>query len=258
MTGSASESCRASRAPRISGRKSVFRRVRWGAFDLGDDLFRRRVKARAIDMGWVLAPVAALELSLALFWRMVGEDPWGSPDYFDFSDLGLVFAYFWLTCVFVPVLPAAVVIVEVVVARKGGQTLGKQQAGVCVRRLGEDGVLSVPSVGRLVARAAVLYVPAAAVATVAFVLYSNKVPGSVAVLSVIPFCVLVATVPVLFTSQRRGVHDRVARTVVVEAPAALANDQPSSETLGVRSAARPAQVRFSVRLAFGGLWKRQR
>lgn len=249
---------RDSRIERAMGGSSKYRRVGWGAFDLGDDLLRFRVKARLIDMCLVLAPAAALELALALFWRMIGEDPWGSPKYFDFSDMGLVFAYFYLTCVFLPILPAAILILEVVVVRKNGQTLGKQQTGICVRHIGEDGVLSVPTVGRAVARAAVLYVPAAVVATAAFGLHSNEVPGSLAVLSAIPAYVLVATLPVLFTPQRRGLHDLIARTVVVVVSAALAHDQPSRETAGPHSVARSLRVRFRLGLAFRDLWKPQR
>ena len=259
MSASTSESSRelTGTGAGMADSASVPRHKRLGAFDLTDDLLRRRVKARAVDMGLALGPVAVLQAALALFFRLVAED-WGGPQrYFDFSDMGLVLAYFYLTCVLVPLLPTAVVVVEVIGARKNGQTQGKVQAGICVRHVLDSGVLSVPTTGRTVARAAVLYVPPAVLATVAYVLYVNELPGSFAVLGVMAVYVLGAIVPV-FTSRRRGLHDLLACTVVVLIPSPSAVVQPRGGTNIARSGDEAGEPPFSLRLAFRGLWKRRR
>lgn len=262
MVASASESRRDPTAAGFPGSSSLYRSMHWRAFGSADDLLRRRVKARAIDMGLVLVPVAVLQLVFAVQLALLADSTLHFDNLSDlrvlFSELGLVFASFCLSCVFLPMLPAAVVITEVIVARRNGQTLGKKDAGVCVRYVGEGGVLSVPSVGRVVARAAVLYVPVALVATVALVLYGNEVPGSLAVMGAIPVYVFVAIVPVLFTSRRRGLHDRVAGTVVVAVPVRSPGSQPTRQTTSAGSVTRSPRVRFSLRLAFRGLWRRRR
>ena len=186
----------------------------------------QRLAARGHD-ALMLVPLAVLTLLLALFFKYVGDNflSYSSVPLLDFGDLRAVAGWFCMAGLFVPMLPVAVLVNEVVSARKKGQTLGKAKAQLCVLGLRDNRVLrgstiALPTVSRLMVRAVVLYVPPAVM------LFGWSFPGlsghtavSFVVLGAMPAYVLALVVSALVTAQRRGLHDLVAGTMVVDVTA---------------------------------------
>ena len=196
---------------------------------------RQRLAARGHD-ALMLAPLAVLTLLLALFLKYVGDNflSYSSVPFLDFGDLRAVAGWFCIAGLFVPMLPVAVLVNEVVSARKKGQTLGKVKAQLCVLGLRDNRVLrgssiALPTVSRLMVRAVVLYVPPAVMLFVwSFPGLSGHAAASFVVLGAIPTYVLALVVPAWVTVQRRGLHDLVVGTMVVDATALPAGYERSA------------------------------
>ena len=194
---------------------------------------RRRLKARCYD-ALMLVPLAVLTLLLALFLRYISVW-WGPrPGFFDFSDLRELAYLFCMVGIFVPMLPVAVLVNEVISARKRGQTLGKKKAQICVLGLRDNRILrgssiALPTVSRLMARAAVLYAPPAVLVFVwsRLSLFDDSLVPFVVFGAMLTY-VLALAVPALVTVQGRGLHDLVAGTMVVDATALPAGYERSA------------------------------
>ena len=146
--------CESRRSPKADDVRALGR-MQLSACHLVAPPMRQRLAARGRD-ALVLVPLAVLTLLLALFLKYVGDNfaSYSSVPFLDFGDLRAVAGWFCVVGLFVPVLPVAVLVNEVISARKKGQTLGKAKAQFCVLGLRDIRVLrgstiALPTVSRL-------------------------------------------------------------------------------------------------------------
>ena len=173
----------------------------------------RRLAARVIDSA-VFAVVPAL-LELVFLRLIVAKE--STPDLNRSFALGLAAGFYKI--LIVPfLLVVASFAYEAVIPARTGQTLGKRWLGVRVVKGGRGWMSVQPqgaSFGQLTVRWLVLHVPAVVLLVLGWLEYPA---GDRLLMLYGAVCFVAVGLPAAMTRSRRGVHDWVAGTVVVEVP----------------------------------------